>query len=200
MLQLQSREVNIIIRRRKLKNWGLRGSFTEIDGHPRGRIAKIDKNGYLNLNEFNGAWVDSVVGINIGLDPWVRQVIADPYSSQERYYVGGDYNRVNGLYYNGLFRLIVDSTQIGITESDNDMIRVHVFPNPFAEKITVSIPRFDSPLNYSIIDITGKLIDAGSLQSKESLIYLEKLTKGFYILNITDKKNKTPFVSIKITK
>ena len=137
------------------------GSFTQIDGHPRGRIAKIDKNGYLNLNEFNGAWVDSVVGINIGLTPWVRQVIADPYSAQERYYVGGDFNRVNGIYYNGLFRLIVDSTQIGIHENGLSKLNVRVHPNPFNENITITIPAFESNYSYSVVDISGKMIEAG---------------------------------------
>lgn len=160
------------------------GSFTEIDGHPRGRIAKIDMNGNLNLNEFNGAWVDSVDGINIGLDPWVRQVIADPYSAQERYYVGGDYNRVNGLYYNGLFRLIVDSTQIGIHENGLSKLNVRVHPNPFYENITISIPSFESNYNYTVVDISGKMIVAGILKSSVSTIDLGYLVKGFYLLNI----------------
>ena len=160
------------------------GSFTEIDGHPRGRIAKIDMNGNLNLNEFNGTWVDSVVGVNIGLTPWVRQVIADPYSTQERYYVGGDFNRVNGIYYNGLIRLIVDSTQIGIHENGLSKLNVRVHPNPFNENITISIPSFESNYNYSVVDISGKMLESGILKSSVSTIDLGYLVKGFYLLNI----------------
>ncbi|MBK9637938.1 MAG: T9SS type A sorting domain-containing protein [Bacteroidetes bacterium] len=175
------------------------GSFTQIDGHPRGRIAKIDMNGNLNLNEFNGTWVDSVVGVNIGLTPWVRQVIADPYSAQERYYVGGDYNRVNGIYYNGLFRLIVDSTQIGIHENGLSKLNVRVYPNPFNENITITIPAFESNYSYSVVDISGKMIESGLLKSSVSTIDLGNLVKGFYLLNI-ENLNGHEKASIKIIK
>jgi len=176
------------------------GSFTEIEGHSRGRIAKIDKNGNLNLNEFNGTWVDSVVGINIGLDPWVRQVIADPYSAQERYYVGGDFNRVNGQLYTGLFRLIIDSTQIGISENGFENLNVRVHPNPFNEKITITIPTFESNYAYSIVDISGKILESGILTSSISKIDLGNLVKGFYLLKIENLNVRNEQTSVKLIK
>lgn len=75
-----------------------------------------------------------------------------------------------------LFSSVLDITQ------ENS---IYIFPNPSSNEIKVE--GLEKNQRYTILDITGKIIDNGYLEN-EQVINIQNLEKGIYFLNINEKK------------
>jgi len=70
-----------------------------------------------------------------------------------------------------------------ITEEDVGK-SILIFPNPGNDVISVKLNNTTTEKNYSISDISGKIVLSGQLQNDSSTINIRKLKKGTYFLNI----------------
>lgn len=68
--------------------------------------------------------------------------------------------------------------------SDTDFPEANVFPNPFTESININL---GLPFDYSILDLTGKVLINGSCESNCSIG--ENLEQGLYLLHINQQTN-----------
>lgn len=77
---------------------------------------------------------------------------------------------------------------------------VKLFPNPFQNEFTMTIPNLDSNYSYSIIDTYGRVILKNEdIQSNSShTVNLNQISSGMYFINIT-QNNKT-ISSLKLIK
>ncbi len=63
-----------------------------------------------------------------------------------------------------------------------------VYPNPAIDEFQLRIEQFnDHSYAFHIYSITGKLLKAGQLLSKESSISLEGFSAGLYLLNVYER-------------
>lgn len=85
---------------------------------------------------------------------------------------------------NGLYVFDVDDALTGI-ESNDIKEQVVIFPNPFSNELNISIPKPELFQGYSIFDITGRLVTAGSIKNSITSISLPKTSgKGVYFLKL----------------
>ena len=78
-----------------------------------------------------------------------------------------------------------------LSELENDIVQINVYPNPFDNEIRVELPSTISfsSLDFSLYDVLGRSIQLNTQQmSKEitRLISINNLTSGTYILKIVD--------------
>lgn len=69
--------------------------------------------------------------------------------------------------------------------------KFNIYPNPVIDKIKIEINESNFDSDYKIIDQTGKEILTGKLTGKSSIIDVNSLSKGFYILCIKSDLNKS---------
>ncbi len=74
---------------------------------------------------------------------------------------------------------------IGINERKEDNFAFVVYPNPTKESITVTTTLFDDALDYSIMDLNGKVVKSGNLLKAQTKISLDAISSGFYVFGIT---------------
>ena len=75
--------------------------------------------------------------------------------------------------------------------------KIKVYPNPFVEKITISVKEINRA-EIKIVDVSGKQLLATKMNSLTETIYLPKeLASGLYILEL---KTNTDSVRVKIIK
>lgn len=73
------------------------------------------------------------------------------------------------------------------TSVDNvDLGKITLFPNPAKNVVNISSTQYQFS-NYSIYDLTGKVIQAGELL--ENKVDLRKITKGVYLFKLHDQKH-----------
>lgn len=91
----------------------------------------------------------------------------------------------------------LDLQALSVDDLSNINDKVTVYPNPFVEKITVSVKEKERS-EIKIFDVSGKLIVATKMNNLTETIYLPKeLSSGMYILEL--KKNNES-IRIKIIK
>lgn len=73
-----------------------------------------------------------------------------------------------------------------VSSFDSNDLWVSVGPNPFTDKIQFSLSDAPSLVKVSISDIAGKLLFKDDFSNKQFEIDVSELSKGVYILNITD--------------
>ncbi len=80
----------------------------------------------------------------------------------------------------------IKENQNGILTIDNSS-KIYLFPNPANDFITINCKLNNKTAQYSIVDITGKVVMSGKLKLGSShTIGIKQLTNGLYIINITD--------------
>lgn len=77
-------------------------------------------------------------------------------------------------------------------------IQFNVFPNPTNHLVTIQLSEFVENLNYKLFDARGKNILLGNMLTESTLISLENLSAGMYIIQIY--QNQQPIQSIQIIK
>jgi hypothetical protein len=74
---------------------------------------------------------------------------------------------------------------------------INVYPNPFAEKITILVKEIDGAI-IKIMDLSGKTIMATKMNDVTETIYLPKdLTSGIYLLELKTNTDTPIFKIIK---
>ncbi|MGF2413390.1 T9SS type A sorting domain-containing protein [Ferruginibacter sp.] len=80
------------------------------------------------------------------------------------------------------------STQeLPVTQND---IRVKLFPNPVADKLSVYLVGDNSRRDLKLYDLSGRLIYTQQLNDMFTTLDLQKLSKGMYVVKITDAAGK----------
>ncbi len=149
------------------------GMFTHFNGYPRGCIAKIDANGYLDSTAFNGSGFDTVMTTN--KRSWIRILAQGP---NETYYVGGNFDRFNGETVQPLVRLHNEFYGLDIQERQEKGIEI--FPNPTNE--TLSINSVSCIEEIEVYSLTGYLLRQVPVYSNRKTIDVSDLNPGNYIL------------------
>jgi len=65
--------------------------------------------------------------------------------------------------------------------------KLNIFPNPAAQQVTLA---FSEPINqavtYTLTDLQGRQLLQGNIQNQETMLDISHLSKGIYLLNISD--------------
>jgi hypothetical protein len=87
-------------------------------------------------------------------------------------------------------------TGTGISNSDALDIKWEIYPNPAKENLYIK--NVSSPCKFEMIDITGKVVLYNELGEDKNFISVRHLSKGIYLINITDNQgNKKTFKILK---
>jgi len=79
---------------------------------------------------------------------------------------------------------------LGTEESESNSSFI-VFPNPITENLTLENSiSYNQKLEYQLLDMQGKLIGKGSINSAQTLIMANSLTNGTYFLHVLKQGNK----------
>lgn len=174
------------------------GRFREVDGQPRGNIAKLYEDGSLVEDVFNrlGAdtanWQDgSDPTINV---PYVARIVRLPNGGL---LVGGLFSRYDGINQWGLVRLL--PSPVGIQENYEKQIPISCFPNPASDFIHFTVPdtEVSSAVNIEIFDATGKELLSNSDYFLQQPMDISGLKPGLYnaVIHFDDhQKSTTRFV------
>jgi|GEM_PF-5667181 len=80
----------------------------------------------------------------------------------------------------------------GVTQSTLDASNVSVFPNPFENKITFSLPGINSEIRITICDVTGRILSEMAYEknaaSRDESVLLNDLPDGVYFAKISSDK------------
>lgn len=65
--------------------------------------------------------------------------------------------------------------------------KLTIFPNPASQQITLKLSEpLDKDLNYTITDLQGRQLLQGGIQNQDMVLDISNLSKGIYLLNISD--------------
>jgi hypothetical protein len=65
--------------------------------------------------------------------------------------------------------------------------KLTIFPNPASQQVTLKFSEpFNKDLTYTISDLQGRQLLQGSIQNQETVLDISSLSKGIYLLNISD--------------
>ncbi|WP_396600768.1 S8 family serine peptidase [Algibacter sp. R77976] len=73
---------------------------------------------------------------------------------------------------------------LSIVSPIEDNIEINIFPNPIEDKLYITMPSDDGIISLRIYDVLGKIINTYSLSNSSSVIDVENLSKGIYIVKI----------------
>jgi len=156
------------------------GLFTEVNGIPRGNIAKFAEDGTLIENVFNRQGADTANWNN-------GQINGTSIGSIRRLpngglLVGGTFSRYDGVEQWGLVRLLPSPVGVESIEKNKNIL---IFPNPANDKIRLQLEVSNQKMEYSIFDLSGRLVQTGSIQDNSiPEINIQKLENGSYLLQL----------------
>jgi hypothetical protein len=96
-------------------------------------------------------------------------------------WVGGDFRDTCGT-----FPLWPHSVNDDKYEKDN----VSIYPNPFTERVYVQLAEGNTKVNYSLLDIAGKLVAKGTVNQNQGIDF-SQLNAGAYLLQIEGEQTQT---------
>jgi hypothetical protein len=76
---------------------------------------------------------------------------------------------------------------VGVPVVDKGILMV--YPNPTAENITIQTPQGADYTEYFIMDLSGRVLMNGKVTGKSTVISLDGLTKGHYLLRMQGKES-----------
>ena len=80
---------------------------------------------------------------------------------------------------------------VGISQNKAEKeLEFIVYPNPSKNVITITTTLFDNPVNYSIVEISGRIVKKGVLQKAQSTLHIEDLKSGFYLFSIAQNDGR----------
>jgi hypothetical protein len=84
------------------------------------------------------------------------------------------------------------TTAIGVVENaDLNSTTITMSPNPVQESSVLTVTGMNQGGTYAILDQMGKQVMTGRLTSNQSVLSLENLAAGVYVINIIGKENKS---------
>jgi hypothetical protein len=88
----------------------------------------------------------------------------------------------------------IGTTALGNSQFDTNEFQI--YPNPVSTKLNLQLTRFSAENNnYEISDINGRIMIKGTIEQENTVIDLENLSKGIYIIKTSN--NSTPKKIIK---
>ncbi len=118
-----------------------------------------------------------------------------------RDYTGGGFAHLNSV---NLLKERIAEVHEFYEESFGDVelllpqMEIEVYPNPFADFVTIETASIFRNLTYSVFDILGEMLVSGIIQNNnQSQINLKKLNNGIYFIRVFDGET---FVTRKIIK
>ena len=142
------------------------GGFSEIDGHPRNGIAKIDSTGQLDLNVFaNQSGTEIVYDAHSWIVPWdwprVNIAIRTP---DDGLLVGGMFTHFNGVPHYNLVKLKKVPLFTSV-EEEKATPELLVFPNPASAQVTFRFAACTPQTRpvLRIFDVSGRMIQSFDL-------------------------------------
>ena len=91
----------------------------------------------------------------------------------------------------------LDIQALATADFSNETDKIQVYPNPFVEKITISVKEFENS-EIKIFDASGKQIMTTKMNNVTETIYLPKqLSSGLYILELKTNNDATRIKLIK---
>ena len=76
---------------------------------------------------------------------------------------------------------------VGVPVVDRGILMI--YPNPTAENITIQSPAGTEYDDYSITDLSGRILRTGKVNGKSMTISLDGFTKGHYLLRMSGKES-----------
>jgi len=83
---------------------------------------------------------------------------------------------------------------VGIDDIENIFLNILAYPNPTSDylELKISMSDFDySNVLYQITDINGRMVKTEKITDFQTLISMENLPQGIYILEVKTSKNKS---------
>jgi len=78
---------------------------------------------------------------------------------------------------------------IGLDSYRDENLQISIYPNPTKERITLSVEyktQISKKLNYTLLDMQGRMIKAGYIEDTTHEIYVGMVTAGLYQLMVDD--------------
>jgi hypothetical protein len=70
---------------------------------------------------------------------------------------------------------------------DNSIKPITVYPNPFSQNIVVEISKMESPLDFTLQNSMGQIMEKGTLGLGKNDLNLSHLNRGLYFIKISSK-------------
>lgn len=102
--------------------------------------------------------------------------------------------KLNGLYYVSNELVITDCTA-GVNNPDANAFTL--YPNPANTVLNVNMPNGKTAESYKVYDITGKTLLQGSLSDANSVINIESLANGNYLIKVSGQNTQSTKMFIK---
>lgn len=119
-----------------------------------------------------GYWYSSQVGPGMGF--FLELAYTQDYAVRNAYFAK----------YGICIRCVTDLSTQNIHEIEASEIRI--YPNPASNFVTISGDKSVIGKEYTVLDLTGRLIITGSVTSENTTISIEDLPAGMYYLNLRD--------------
>lgn len=74
---------------------------------------------------------------------------------------------------------------VSVKENSYQKLKFKIYPNPTSNKLMIEIPLFQPNIQWAIIDMMGRMHIGGNLIQPLSEIYLQQLSAGSYLLNLS---------------
>lgn len=118
-------------------------------------------------------------------DVWEDANGLNKNNASDRNTVNSDGYTMLEVYLNSL---ITNSESSSVHEKIADeKVGFDLYPNPATSYITINMPSNSSYINYTIFDYTGRTMMQGKLtQSDSNVINIESLSRGVYIITLSD--------------
>jgi hypothetical protein len=78
-------------------------------------------------------------------------------------------------------------------------VGVTLFPNPSAATFTIDIPTALGSQQYSISDITGRIITNGNLSSGKSNVDVSTLSNGLYTISLRNSEKRNEVIMLRFS-
>lgn len=161
------------------------GMFNKYQNVDRVSIAKIDRNGILDINAFNSVGFDTLTP-NLGIPCKVASIQRS--KDMQYYYVTGNFNKYNNQPVKQVVRFYSETFSLPKWEQN----KFGIYPNPVSNILNITTFTNDNYLLYSITDITGKVIKESKLNGGQ--IHVGELINGVYFLSIHSENGMTETV------
>jgi hypothetical protein len=85
--------------------------------------------------------------------------------------------------------VVTMNTECSLGIENPEFASIKLYPNPAKETLNLELGTISDFTSYSIIDISGKVLDKQAITSQNSQIQINHLSNGFYILKLDGDKN-----------
>lgn len=138
----------------------------------------------------NVGWTRYSILVPAGTHTYKWQYVKDAYVSS-----GSDLAAIDAISFPCLGKTSTDIVDYFVSD-------IVALPNPTTGSVTLqlSVDLAESNVQCQVFDLTGRLLMQQEISADKSVISLENLTAGMYLLKILDTYNKNVLGTIKVIK